>query len=393
MTLNQHTTQNIGLSAIAADHVFDGRAWHRQSAVLFAQGQIRGIAAWGDIPQAAAQRRLPAGSLLAPGFIDLQVNGGGGVLLNDHPSGEAMLAIARAHARYGTTSCLPTLITDTWDRTIAAIAAARLVAGQDGVLGLHLEGPFLSPARPGIHRPDHIARAAPEDLEWLAELAHAGRSLITLAPECVPEGFVRRLDAMGLRISAGHSEASAADILHAIEHGLTGVTHLFNAMPPLAGRAPGLVGTAFAESRLIAGLIADGVHVDPVSIRAAFAAKGAEGIALVTDAMPTVGGRIDRFTLMGREITLKNGRLTGEGGTLAGAHLDMATAVRNTVKMAGIPLADALRAASATPARFLGLEDELGTLKAGARADMVAMTPELDVIATWRAGEELSFSG
>jgi N-acetylglucosamine-6-phosphate deacetylase len=389
MTLNQDTTRDGNLYAIAADHVFDGRTWHRQSAVLIAQGRIRGIAAWGEISQNASQRRLPAGSLIAPGFIDLQVNGGDGVLLNDHPTVKAMQAIARAHARYGTTSCLPTLITDTRDRTIAAIAAARLIAGQNGVIGVHLEGPFISPARPGIHRPDRIVRAEPDDLEWLAELAQASRSLITLAPECVPEGFIRRLNAMGLRVSAGHSEASAETMLQAIEQGLTGVTHLFNAMPPLAGRAPGIVGTALAEPRLIAGLIADGVHVDPVSIRAAFAAKGSDGIALVSDAMPTVGGAIDHFTLMGREITLRNGWLTAENGTLAGAHLDMASAVRNAVKLAGIPLEDALRAASATPARFLGLEDELGSLKTGARADLVAMTPELAVIATWRAGVEI----
>lgn len=372
--------------AILADRVFDGRSWHRHAAVLIEQGRIRGLAAWGDVPSDWPQHRLPANSILAPGFIDLQVNGGGGVLLNDDPTPEVMLAIARAHRRFGTTACLPTLITDTREQTQAAIAAARIAAGHDGLLGLHLEGPFISPARPGVHRPDRIAQATMDDLDWLAELGSAGTSLITLAPECVPKSFIRQLANAGVRVSAGHSEASADILLNAIDEGLTGVTHLFNAMPPLAGRAPGIVGTALAEPRLTAGLIVDGIHVDPISVRAAFAAKGADGIALVTDAMPSVGASIDKFELMGRTIRLQNGRLTAEDGTLAGAHLDMASAVRNAVNLARIPLEDALRAASFTPARFLGLEHERGVLQPGARADLVALTPELTVIETWLGG-------
>ena len=270
-----------------------------------------------------------------------------------------------------------------------AIAAAREAAGHDGVLGLHLEGPFISPARPGVHRPDRIAQATMDDLDWLAELGSAGTSLITLAPECVPKSFIRQLANAGVRVSAGHSEASADILLNAIDEGLTGVTHLFNAMPPLAGRAPGIVGTALAEPRLTAGLIVDGIHVDPISVRAAFAAKGADGIALVTDAMPSVGASVDRFDLMGRTIRLQNGRLTAEDGTLAGAHLDMASAVRNAMNLARIPLEDALRAASFTPARFLGLEHERGVLQPGARADLVALTPELTVIETWLGGTEM----
>lgn len=390
MNLNQNITPPQGnLHAILADRMFDGRRWHASAALIVEQGRVRGVAAWGDVPDRTPQKRLPAGSFLAPGFIDLQVNGGGGVLLNDHPTADAMQAIARAHARYGTTACLPTLITDTREQTQAAITAARSIAGRDGVLGIHLEGPFISPARPGVHRTDRIAHAELADLDWLADLAQAGRSQITLAPECVPAGFVRHLAAMGIRVAAGHSEATAEIMARAVADGLTGVTHLFNAMPSLAGRAPGLVGAALADSKLIAGLIVDGIHVDPVSVRAAFAAKGADGIALVTDAMPTVGASTDRFELMGRTITLSDGRLSAEDGTLAGAHLDMASAVRNAVTLAGIPLEDALRAASTTPARFLGLEDERGTLIAGARADVVAMTADLHVIATWRDGAEL----
>jgi N-acetylglucosamine-6-phosphate deacetylase len=368
--------------------VFDGRRWHCGAAALIDSGRIRGIATWGEVPNGWPQQRLPEGTVLAPGFIDLQVNGGGGILLNDDPSVEAMRAIARVHRRYGVTGCLPTLITDSRQQTQAAIAAARTAAGHGGLLGLHLEGPFINPARPGIHPPDHIAVPHLSDLDWLADLAGAGRSMVTLAPERVPDGFVERLVTAGIRVSAGHSEASADVMMRAVTDGVSGVTHLFNAMPAFAGRTPGIVGVALAEPRLMAGIIVDGIHVDPVSVRAAFAAKSAGGMMLVSDAMPSVGADLDAFQLMGRSISLRDGRLTGANGTLAGAHLDMASAVRNAVNLAKLPLDDALRAASLTPATFLGLEHERGVLTGGARADMVALTAGLEVIRTWVGGEE-----
>jgi N-acetylglucosamine-6-phosphate deacetylase len=372
--------------AILADRVFDGHRWHAGAAVMVRDGRIAGLGTWGDVPKDWPQTRLPAATFVAPGFIDLQVNGGGGVLLNDQPTADGMRAIARAHRDFGTTACLPTLITDTRERVRAAIAAARSVSGRDGILGLHLEGPFISPRRPGVHRPDRIAQPGPGDLEQLCELAGVGRSMVTLAPECVPAGFVRTLAASGVRVSMGHTEASAAVVTRAVADGATGVTHLFNAMPPLSAREPGIVGEALAEERLTAGLIVDGIHVDPVSVRAAFAAKGCDRIALVSDAMPTVGTSLERFELVGRTIRLTNGRLTTEEGTLAGAHLDMATAVRNATKLAQIRLEDALRAASLTPARFLGLDGERGTLVTGARADFVALSEDLNVVATWVDG-------
>ena len=372
--------------AILADRVFDGHGWHPDAAVLIRDGRIAGIGTWGEVPAVWPRTRLPAGAVLAPGFIDLQVNGGGGVLLNDQPTADGMRAIAWAHRRFGTTACLPTLITDTREQMRTAIAAARSVGGRDGILGLHLEGPFISPKRPGIHPPDRIAQPRAGDLEELCDLAGAGRSLMTLAPECVPAGFVRTLVASGVRISIGHSEASAAIVMQAVADGATGVTHLFNAMPPLSAREPGIIGTALTERRLTAGLIVDGIHVDPVAVRAAFMAKGADRIALVTDAMPTVGTSLDRFDLVGRTITLADGRLTAEDGTLAGAHLDMASAVRNAVRLAQLSIEDALRAASLTPARFLGLDHERGALTPGARADLVALDRELTVVATWLDG-------
>jgi len=373
--------------AISADRIFDGYRWHDDSVILIEGGVIQGIAprdrSAGDWPTEVT----PPGTVLAPGFIDLQVNGGGGVLLNDAPTPDAMRAIARAHRRYGTTSCLPTLISDTPANVVAAIAAAKSLAGTDGILGLHLEGPFISRSRPGIHRPDRILSATTGDLDWLGELSAVGSSMVTLAPECVPAGFVKALAGNGIRVSVGHSEADADTLRRAIDDGLGGVTHLFNAMPAMSARQPGIVGVALTDQRLTAGIIVDAIHVDPLVVRAAFAAKDRSNIALVSDAMPTVGTDQDHFELMGRRIELRNGRLVSENGTLAGAHLELASAVRNAVTLVGIPLDDALRAASLVPARFLGIESDRGTLNAGVRADIVALTARLDVYTTWIAGQ------
>jgi N-acetylglucosamine-6-phosphate deacetylase len=371
---------------LQADRIFDGHRWHTKAAVAIRDGQIVAIGPANEVSPSWPKTQMPAGSFLAPGFIDLQVNGGGGILLNDQPTPEGMRAIAHTHRRFGTTGCLPTLITDTREKMRAAIAAARSISGCDGVVGVHLEGPFISPRRPGVHRPDLIAQAEAGDLEDLCELADAGRSLVTLAPECVPAGFVRALASSGVRVSIGHSEASADVVMQAIAEGATGVTHLFNAMPPLSARAPGVIGAAFSEQQLTAGVIVDGIHVDPLAVRAAFAAKRVDRIALVTDAMPTVGTSKVQFELFGKTIRLHGGRLTTDEGTLAGAHLDMASAVRNAVTLARLPLEDALRAASLTPARFLGLDNERGTLVVGARADIVALSQNLRVINTWFEG-------
>ena len=373
--------------AISADRIFDGYRWHDDAAVLIDRGVVERIASRDELDGDWPIELMPPGTVLAPGFIDLQVNGGGGILLNDEPMPEAMRAIARAHRRYGTTSCLPTLITDTRAKAMAAIAAAKSLHGADGVLGVHLEGPFISRARPGIHRSDRILDATMDDLGWLGELSALGSSMVTLAPECVPAGFVKALAASGIRVSVGHSEAAAEVLIAAIDDGLSGVTHLFNAMPAMSAREPGIVGVALTDERLTVGIIVDGIHVDPRVVRAAFSAKGGGNIALVSDAMPTVGTGQDHFELMGRQIRLRNGRLISEDGTLAGAHLDLATAVKNAVTLVGISLEDALRAASFTPARFLAIERHRGTLAAGTRADIVALTAKLDVHATWVAGK------
>jgi N-acetylglucosamine-6-phosphate deacetylase len=371
--------------ALVPDRLFDGERFRDGRAVVIDAGRITDVPPVAALDPGLPRRAVPG--LLAPGFIDVQVNGGGGVLFNDDPSPAAIRTIGAAHRRFGTTGFLPTLITDRRPRMAQAIAAVRdgLAAGLPGLLGIHLEGPFLSPARPGVHDPALIRAPDSEDLALLASLG-AGRTLVTLAPERVAPAAIARLAAAGVRVAAGHSAATLAQLKDALDHGLAGYTHLFNAMPPLAAREPGPAGAALADRRGHVGIIADLHHVCAAALRLAVAAAGPERIVLVTDAMPTVGWSGDGFRLLGKEVRRAGGRLTTADGTLAGSDLDMATAVRNMVRAVGVPLGPALAMASLNPATFLGLDHELGRIAPGWRADLVALDAGLAATESWIAG-------
>jgi N-acetylglucosamine-6-phosphate deacetylase len=372
--------------AVAADHIFDGASVHREAAVLIEGEDVTGIVPQAQLPRGTDVRRLPVGAWLAPGFIDVQVNGGGDVLFNDAPTPEAVSTIVRAHRKFGTTGLLPTLITDAADKMSAAIAAVQTAIDREpGVLGIHLEGPFISPKRPGVHDPQFIRPITAKDVDLLTAPGKGVR-LITVAPEEMPKGTVAQLAAAGLRISLGHSMASYGQTLAAMSEGMTGFTHLYNAMPPMLSRQPGPVAAALESRNAFYGLIVDGEHVDPASLRIAL--RGAGHPMLVTDAMPPVGGSRQSFVLYGNDIAVKDGQLRRKDGTLAGAFLTMAQAVNNCVRMLGLRLEDALGLASRNPAEFLGLGKRLGRLAPGFRADMVAFHPEtVDVIETWVAGK------
>lgn len=376
---------------IAAPQLFDGTALRGPALVTVAHGHIDDVSFTGAAP--AATVALPPDTILAPGFIDIQVNGGGGVLLNDAPAEAGIRRIVAAHRKYGTTGLLPTLITDRVDvmESLGRSAAAALQI--PGVLGFHLEGPALNKARKGIHLESEIRVPDAHDLAAVKSFAGAGRSLVTLAPECVPPALIGDLVHAGLRVAAGHSDASAAQVTQAADHGLTGITHLFNAMSQLTARAPGVVGAALDDDRLFAGIICDGLHVDPLSLRLAYRCKGRDRLMLVTDAMALVGTEQQQFMLQGRRITLADGRLTGPDGTLAGAHLTMMDAVRNAVSWLGIDLTEALAMASCTPALFLGLERECGAIAPRYRADLVAFNSRFEVIETWVGGRSSQGSG
>lgn len=365
--------------------VFDGDRIVGGHSVVVADGRIAALLPDGEVP-ADAERRQVAG-LLAPGFIDVQVNGGGGVLFNDQRTVDGIAAIARAHRPYGTTGMMPTFITDTREHMAEAIEAVRagLAAGVPGILGIHIEGPFLSPERKGVHDVGLFRQIDEEDLALIAGLDR-GRTLLTLAPERVPAERIARLVAAGVIVSAGHTAAHYETVAAARAAGLSGFTHLYNAMPPLSGRAPGPVGAALSDPDAFVGIIVDLFHVSAVSLRVAIAAHGWQRMMLVTDAMPSVGSALTEFLIDGNVITRKDGTLLRADGTIAGSDLDMASAVRNGVRALGLPLEAALAMASRVPAEFLRLDRELGRIAAGYRADLVLLDDDLAVVDTWIGG-------
>ena len=380
------------LLAIAGARIFDGQGWHEDAALLIEFGSVAGILAVGDIP-ANADRVVLDGGMIVPGFVDLQVNGGGGVLFNNDPSVDAIRTICAAHAQFGTTALLPTLITDTAAVNVAAIAAgvAAQAAHVPGFLGLHLEGPHLAVARKGTHDPDLIR---PMDASDLARLTAAAKTLpnllCTVAAETATPQQIAALVEAGAIVSLGHSDADYDTAASAFDAGAAMVTHLFNAMSQMGNREPGVVGAALDRPEAFAGLIADGIHVHPASIGAALRAKRGPGrIFLVTDAMSQTGTDIQTLTLNGRTITRSGGALRLEDGTLAGADLDMIDAVNFMVDTIGLNLDEALRMASLYPAEAMGIASTHGTLEHGAVASFVHLSDERQVRATWIDGAEV----
>lgn len=376
-------------SALVNGRVLSGEEFAEGRAVLLRDGRIAAVVDAADVP-ADFMRVDLEGDWLLPGFIDAQVNGGGGVLFNNTPTVEGVRAIARAHRRFGTTGLLPTLITDGPDAMRAGIAAVReaIDAGEPGILGIHLEGPWLAEARKGTH---DAAKFRVPDADEIALATSLGRgvTLITLAPERVPPETVRALVARGAIVAGGHTDAGYAQARAGIEAGITGFTHLYNAMSPLQGREPGVVGAALEDRGSWLGVIADGVHVHAASLRVALAAKPRGKVFLVTDAMPMVGGDDPAFDLYGETITARDGVVRNAAGSLAGSALDMLTAVRNAVDMLGLPLAEAARMASTYPADFLGLSRTHGRVAEGCQADLVRLDANLDLRGTWIAGHHL----
>jgi N-acetylglucosamine-6-phosphate deacetylase len=365
----------------------DGDGLTEGRAVLVADGRISRILGAGDRRLRKVRRHDLEGALLLPGFLDSQVNGGGGVLFNDSPSVEAIRAIGRAHRRFGTTGFLPTLISDDLDVVARAIAAVRsaIESGVPGVLGIHIEGPFLNVERKGVHDPAKLRELDTSAVGLLTSL-RTGRTLVTLAPEMTTPEIIRGLVAAGVVVSAGHTNATYAQITTALRHGLTGFTHLFNAMSQLTGREPGTVGAALEDAGSWCGIIVDGLHTSPVVLRIALRCKPPERFMLVTDAMPSVGTSFTSFELQGRRILVSGSVCVDEDGRLAGSNIDMASCIRNAVQMLGVSLPQAVRMASEWPAEFLGLGAETGRIAPGYRANLVAADDQLRVLETWIDG-------
>ncbi len=367
--------------------LFDGDSVYDDQAVLIDNGRIAEIVPAGRVPQNASVVDI-GGHLLAPGLIDLQVNGGGGVLFNDTPTVEALQAMLAAHRAHGTTACLPTLISDNAKMMRQGIdAVAECLAGScPGVIGIHLEGPHLNTDYRGVHDASQMRPLDDEAMALLSSL-ESGRTLVTLAPETIATDIIKRLTASGVIVFGGHSAATYEETQAALGAGLSGFTHLFNAMSPLASRAPGMVGAALDDANSYVGIIADGHHVHPATLRIAIRAKARGKMCLVTDAMPTVGSADKTFLLYGEKITATGGRCITANGTLAGSDIGMIDAVRNVIRFGDVDLYEALRMASSYPAAALGLADRLGYLRPGYRADLIELDDDLNVIRSWVQGD------
>lgn len=380
--------------AVMGTRIFDGHEWHANSALVVRFGRVVGIVDESDVPTGATALWVSGGSLV-PGFVDLQVNGGGGTLFNNDPTVEAIRTICSAHARFGTTALLTTLITDAASVTKSAIEAG-IAAGQAGVpgfLGLHLEGPHLAVSRKGTHEGTLVRPMDPEDLTLLvAARQELPNLMVTVAAETVDPAQIRQLAHAGIIVSVGHSDADFATASAAFAAGATQVTHLFNAMSQLQNREPGVVGAALDSPLVHCGLIADGIHVHPATIRVALAAKRAPGrLFLVTDAMSQTGTDLERFMLNGRTVYRANGALRLADGTLAGADLDMIDAIHFMHENAGVGWDEALRMASLYPAQAIGIAGTYGHLNQGAIASFVHLNEARRVQGTWIGGRKALF--
>ncbi|MFB2667954.1 N-acetylglucosamine-6-phosphate deacetylase [Shewanella xiamenensis] len=367
---------------LIAEQLFDGEAFHRDVPVTIEDGLIASL----DTASGAKEIRYPG--TLVPGFIDVQVNGGGGALFNTSPTVACIETIGKAHARFGTTGFLPTLITDDVQvMAKAADAVASAVAQKSaGVLGVHFEGPHLSVPKKGVHPQGFIREITEAELAIFCR-QDLGIRVVTLAPENVSPEVIRLLVESGVKVCLGHSNADYDTVVAALAAGATGFTHLYNAMSPLGSREPGVVGAAIESETAWCGLIVDGHHVHPAAARVALRAKPRGKVMLVTDAMPPVGMDDETsFELFGTQVLRVGDRLNAVTGELAGCVLDMATAVENSVKMLGLPLGEALRMASLYPAEFLGIAENVGRLAVGQRADLVLLDDQHKVLANYIAG-------
>jgi N-acetylglucosamine-6-phosphate deacetylase len=368
--------------------IFTGDSLLREHAVVVSGGLIARIVPQGQIPADVSMLYDLQGGTLVPGFIDLQVNGGGGVLFNNSPTVDSLRVIASTHRRFGTTGLLPTLITTSYAIMLQAVAAVEQAMHErvPGILGIHLEGPFLNPQRNGAHDPEKF-RVLDAEGAAIATSLCAGRTLLTLAPELTTREHIGQLVEKGVIVCAGHSAADYTQTREALSAGVSGFTHLFNAMTPLMSREPGMVGAALEDDDSWFGIIADGHHIHPAAFKVAVTAKKAGGAILVTDAMPTVGASSKSFVLDGQTITASAGRLNNATGTLAGSDLDMLSAVNNAATYARIDWFEAVRMASLYPARALGLAGELGAIRPGYRANLVALDGQRRVRTSWIDGE------
>ncbi|MEZ9059618.1 N-acetylglucosamine-6-phosphate deacetylase [Vibrio pelagius] len=367
--------------ALSNCKIYTGSDVLTDHAVVIENGLIKQVCPVAELPSGIEVRDLE-GANLSPGFIDLQLNGCGGVMLNDEITADTMQIMHRANLKSGCTSFLPTLITSSDEDMRAVITAAREYHNQyqNQSLGLHLEGPYLNVAKKGIHSVDHIRKSDNGMIDLICENSDLVAK-VTLAPELNDPEHIERLHKAGVVVSIGHTNATYAEARKGFESGITFATHLFNAMTPMVGREPGVVGAIYDTPEVYAGIIADGFHVDYANIRIAHKIKG-EKLVLVTDATAPAGADMEYFIFVGKKVYYRDGKCVDENGTLGGSALTMIEAVQNTVEHAGIALEEALRMATLYPATAMGVEDKLGRIKKGMVANLAVFDRDFNVKAT-----------
>ncbi|OEE13925.1 N-acetylglucosamine-6-phosphate deacetylase [Vibrio cyclitrophicus ZF205] len=367
--------------ALSNCKIYTGSDVLTDHAVVIENELIKKVCPISELPEGIEVRDLD-GTNLSPGFIDLQLNGCGGVMLNDEITADTMQIMHKANLKSGCTSFLPTLITSSDEDMRAVITAAREYHNQyqNQSLGLHLEGPYLNVAKKGIHSVDHIRKSDNEMIELICENSDLVTK-VTLAPELNDSEHIERLHKAGVVVSIGHTNATYAEARQGFESGITFATHLFNAMTPMVGREPGVVGAIYDTPEVYAGIIADGFHVDYANIRIAHKIKG-EKLVLVTDATAPAGADMEYFIFVGKKVYYRDGKCVDENGTLGGSALTMIEAVQNTVEHAGIALDEALRMATLYPAQAIGVESKLGRIKKGMVANLAVFDRDFNVKAT-----------
>jgi N-acetylglucosamine-6-phosphate deacetylase len=382
------------MTTYLAQQLFDGQHMHSNMHMRVENGKITGLQAAAQSPWKTDSELL---GIVCAGFIDIQVNGGGGVLFNYEQSPSALAKIMQGHAKYGTTAMLPTLITDSYDKMQRAANAVQeaIELSTPGIVGVHFEGPHLSLAKKGIHSAEQVRCASDADLAIVTR-KDIGKVMVTIAPENVSADVIADLVNQGVHVSLGHSGADIDTVLTAIDAGAHCFTHLFNAMSGLTAREPGLISAALTDKRISAGLIADLHHVHPYNCKLAYQCLGPERLMLVTDAMAHVGCNMQTLPWLDSTITKVGGKLTLDDGSLAGSCLDMAGAVKNMLTLLSEDaldtekdrlLQDVLNMASLAPATLLGLQTR-GQLISGNQADFVLLDPNLNVQACWINGEQ-----
>ncbi|GAA4649151.1 N-acetylglucosamine-6-phosphate deacetylase [Kistimonas scapharcae] len=371
----------VSVSAILENH-----------AVIISEGSIDSIVPDDQLPAGMTTHSL-GGQWLCPGFIDLQLNGCGGVLFNSDISTGTLDTMHQTNLRHGCTSFLPTLITADDNDIQHAISVTREYKNRHPfhVPGLHLEGPWLNPNRKGIHDPAHVRRPDADLLRLMCDNSNT-ISMVTLAPEVCPPGTIEQLTEAGIRVAIGHTAATSAEVEQAIKAGAAFATHLFNAMPPLTNREPGPVGAILDDPHICAGIIADGVHVNWQNIRLAWRLLGSKRLCLVTDATPAAGTQIDQFQFGGQTVYYRDGKCISAEGTICGSALTMDAAVKHSVEHVHIPLTEAVCMATATPARSIGMDDHIGQIKPDMQANLTVLNQDYSVTATISDGQLIDWS-